>query len=116
MISPVEVFVPLSVNVPAPAFVKAAAEDPFEITPVIELAALLVTVIVPSDLIFAAVSPAVVNVISAKSFVPPIAPDTPMSLVPELIVTVLAVAPSLSIVDVKVISSSLLVIVLSALN
>ena len=79
---------PDKVNVPVPSFVTAKAVEPLLITPVIELAPVLVTLRVPVDLILAAVKTSVVIVSPVSGVVAPTAPENVKSPVELLLVTV----------------------------
>ena len=65
---------PVSVKVPAPNLVKEAAEEPSEITPVIEPVPELLIETAPLDLMSAAVKSAVTAVKLSIAVFPPIAP------------------------------------------
>ena len=85
VVTPVKVFAPDKVNVPAPAFVTAKAEPPSLIIPVIELVPPFVTLNVPVDLIAAAVNTSVEIVIDVGELVAPTAPVNVVSPVPLVV-------------------------------
>jgi len=113
VVTPVNVFVPDKVNLPAPALVSAkillpslSAMIPVIVLPVVTLA--LVTLKVPLDLIAAAVKTSVEIVIPARAVVPPTAPVS--VVVPVLFVVILNVKAPL-IVPPKVMFPDVFVVI-----
>jgi hypothetical protein len=80
------VLVPVKVNVPAPAFVKEAAEVPLLIIPVISLVPVLVTLKFPETFKAAAVNTSVEIVIDVGELVAPTAPVNVVSPVPLVVI------------------------------
>src|SRR6056300_249368 len=102
VVTPVYVFVPDNVKVPAPALVNTAASPSFAITPVIsEDVPVLVILIVPPTVKAAALKSLVEMVNPFNPPVPPTAPVNEISPVPFVVIVRVRSVASLSVVSAK---------------